>query len=284
MGKGKAKGYSDRIRSRYIKASKKEKSKILDEFCANWGYHRKYAVILLSGKAKKAYKKKKGPANIYIEQIIDILRTIWKSAGYPCSKRLKAAIPLFLPWYKKENEVSREVEEKLIKISPSTIDRKLKPFRLKLGGKGICCTRPGSLLKSHIPIKTDNWDVTVPGYLEADTVTHCGDSMAGDFVHTILCVDIKTGWVEQRAIWNKGQIPTLNAIKSVESSLPFELKGFDCDNGSEFLNNHLWKYCTERSDGRKIQFTRSRPYKKNDNAHVEQKNWTYVRQLLYSRV
>ena len=285
MTKERLKGYIDRTRIRYRKSGKKEKKKILDEFCANMGYHRKYAIEFLHNKNKKSYSKKKGPDTVYAGEVIDVLRSIWKASGCPCSKRLKANIPLFLPWYKKTSPISEDTEKKLAKIGSATIDRKLKPFRLTLNGKGFCSTRPGSLLKSHIPIKTDTWDVSIPGFLEADTVAHCGNSMAGDFIFTIACVDIQTGWVEQRAIWNKGQKVTLDAIKSIEKALPFELLGFDCDNGSEFLNYHLWKYCEERPEGKKVQFTRSRPYKKNDNAHIEQKNWTHVRQLLgYARL
>jgi hypothetical protein len=277
--------YLKRVQLRYRRAKKKDKQKILDEFCAGWGYHRKYAITLLKGKKKKKASKKKGPARKYAGLVVDILRAIWNAAGWLCSKRLKAAIPLFFPWYKKEHHVSEEVEKKLLKISRRTIDRVLKPFRLQRKGKGLCSTRPGSLLKSQIPIKTDNWDVTQPGYLEADTVAHCGESLAGDFIYTVNCVDIFSGWVEQRAIWNKGQEGTLEAIRDIERFLPFELKGFDCDNGSEFLNHYLWKYCRERPEGKKVQFTRSRPYKKNDNAHIEQKNWTHVRQLLgYARL
>jgi hypothetical protein len=284
MTNEKAREHVERIRIRYGKAIKKEKTRILEEFCINWGYHRKYAITMLQTKKSKKYSRKKGPAPVYAGEIIDVLRAIWNASGNPCSKRLKPTIPLYLPWYKKDNAISKETESKLSSISPATIDRKLKPFRLMLKRKGYCSTRPGSLLKNHIPIKTDNWDVTQPGYLEADSVAHCGDSMAGDFAFTIVCVDIKTGWVEQRAIWNKGQAATLRAIKDIEESLPFELLGFDCDNGSEFLNNHLWRYCEKRPEGKRVQFTRSRPYKKDDNAHVEQKNWTHVRQLLgYAR-
>jgi hypothetical protein len=134
------------------------------------------------------------------------------------------------------------------------------------------------LLKKHIPIKTNQWDETRPGFLEADTVAHCGESMAGMFAFTLDCVDIATTWTEQRAVWGKGEAGVLQQIKDIEDSLPFPLLGFDSDNGSEFLNYHLLRHFHERKQP--IQFTRSRPYHKNDNAHVEQKNWTHVRQWL----
>ncbi|MFH0802483.1 MAG: transposase family protein, partial [bacterium] len=199
----------------------------------------------------------------------------------PLSDRMAMESAIGCPWNQRSD--GRGISDRLrveSLIGSPWNTHLLKPSRLLRKGRGLCSTRPGSLLKSQIPIKTDNWDVTQPGFLEADTVAHCGSSLAGDFVYTVNCVDIFSGWVEQRAIWNKGQEGTLAAVRDIERSLPFELKGFDCDNGSEFLNHHLWKYCSERAEGKKIKFTRSRPYKKDDNAHIEQKNWTHVRQLL----
>jgi hypothetical protein len=165
----------------------------------------------------------------------------------------------------------------LYAISPATIDRLLKPLRLNYPGKGRSGTKPGRLLKNQIPIKTDHWDVTKPGFLEADTVAHCGSSLAGNFIWSITLTDILTPWTENRATWNKGAYGVKKNIKNVEKNLPFEILGFDCDNGSEFLNWHLIEYFTKRK--KPVQFTRSRPYRKNDNAHVEQKNWTHVRHL-----
>jgi hypothetical protein len=164
-----------------------------------------------------------------------------------------------------------------------TIDRLLKPTRIKYKGRGRSTTKPGSLLKKHIPIKTNQWDETRPGFLEADTVAHCGESMAGMFAFTIDCVDIATTWTEQRAVWGKGETGVMEQIEDIEDSLPFTLLGFDSDNGSEFLNYHLLRHFTERISP--VQFTRSRPYHKDDNAHIEQKNWTHVRQWLgYDRL
>ncbi len=148
---------------------------------------------------------------------------------------------------------------------------------------GLCTTRPGSLLKRHVPIATDQWDETRPGFIEADTVAHCGTSMEGMFVFTVNCIDIATGWREQRAVWGKGERGVLGAIKDIEHRLPFPILGFDCDNGSEFLNWPILKYFKDRK--RPVQYTRSRPYHKNDNAHVEEKNWTLVRQYIgYQRL
>ncbi len=195
-----------------------------------------------------------------------------------CSKKLKAAIPLWIPFYEPLYEpLTTETQNKLLSISAATIDRLLKPVRLKQGRKGLAGTKPGSLLKNQIPIRTHHWDVSQPGFLEADTVAHCGNSLAGDFVWSLTMTDIHTTWTENRATWNKGAQGVLTQIQDIEAKPPFGLQGFDCDNGSEFLNHHLVRYFTDRP--KVVSFTRSRPYKKNDNAHVEQKNWSHVRQL-----
>lgn len=171
----------------------------------------------------------------------------------------------------------------LLSISPATIDRFLKHTRIRYNKRGRATTKPGTLLRKKIPIKTNQWDESCPGFLEADTVAHCGDSLSGMFAYTIDFVDIATGWTEQRAVWGKGEAGVMEQIKNVEQSLPFPLLGFDSDNGSEFLNHHLLRHFTHRK--RPVQFTRSRPYHKDDNAHVEQKNWTHVRQRLgYQRL
>ena len=209
--------------------------------------------------------------------ILEVLRDIWVVTNLPCSKRLKIILPLWLPFYTKRS-LSQEIKEKLLSISPATIDRLMAPSRARFGKLGLSTTKPGSILKKHIPVKTKQWDETIPGFIEADTVAHCGNSVTGMFAFTINCVDIASQWTEQRAVWGKGEKSTLEAIKDIESHLPFKLRGFDCDNGSEFLNWHLLKFFTKRS--KPIDFTRSRPYQKNDNAHIENKNWTHVRQYL----
>lgn len=269
--------YLKRIRSRYLKASRKEKKVILDEFCQVCGYNRKYAIVLLL-RGIRHKKKRKGPHPIYDDPpIISALKYLWVQTGYLCSKRLKAALPLWLPWYQKKTGLDKEYAAKLMQMSPATMDRYLKRIKAKLKLGGRSSTKPGTLLKQHIPIETQKWDTTQPGFLEADTVAHCGASLRGDFAYTVDCVDIATTWTEQRAVWNKGQTGIVAAVKDIEISLPFPLRGFDSDNGCEFLNNSLWQYFANRKD--KVKFTRSRPYKKEDNAHVEQKNWTKVRHL-----
>lgn len=176
--------------------------------------------------------------------------------------------------------ISDSQRGQLCSLSAATIDRWLAPFREENSPrKGLCVTRPGTLLKNQIPIKTDHWDVNRPGFLEADTVAHCGNSLAGDFIWSITYTDIFSTWTEIRATWNKGGEGVKEQTQHVEQLLPFTILGFDCDNGCEFLNWHLIRYFTEQSNRLPVQFTRSRPYHKNDNAHVEQKNWTHVRQL-----
>ena len=215
--------------------------------------------------------------------MIEVIKNIWLKANLPCSKRLKPILKLWLPFYSEEFGITTsEIISKINTISPATLDRILKSVKVKYRGKGRCTTKPGSLLRKHIPIKTNQWDETIPGFLEADTVAHCGTSTHGTFTYTVDAVDIATGWTEQRAVWGRGQRDVLIQIEDIENSLPFPLLGFDADNGSEFLNYHLKAYCENRK--RPVQFTRSRAYHKDDNAHVEQKNWTHVRQwLAYGR-
>jgi hypothetical protein len=280
--------YLKAVAPRYQKSlRKKEKARILDEFCATCSYNRKYAIRrLLSFKARRRPEPNKKPgrkSKYNLPEILKPLEKIWLTANLPCSKRLKAILPVWLSFYQLEfGFLTPKVLRKLDEISPATIDRVLKPTRIKYTGTGKCTTKPGLILKHHIPIKTNQWDERKPGFLEADTVAHCGGSLAGMFAYTIDCVDIATGWTEQRAVWGKGEQVTLEQVKDIEVSLPFPLLGFDCDNGGEFLNWHLVRYCQDRKNP--VQFTRSRPYHSDDNAHVEQKNWTHIRQWIgYNR-
>jgi hypothetical protein len=281
------KEYIEAIFLRYKKAPREERTLILDEFCATCEYHRKHAIRLLR-RFKRFVKpkvRKRGRAPVYHRNIIlKPLKKICLAANLPCSKRLKVILPLWLPGYVQSfGPLSSKASEALLKISASTIDRLLLPTRIKYKKRSRSTTKPGTLLRKHIPIKTNQWDESRPGFLEADTVAHCGPSLSGMFVYTLDCVDIATGWSEQRAVWGKGESDVLEQIKDIEKSLPFPLLGFDCDNGSEFLNYHLLRHFAQRPHP--VQFTRSRAYHKDDNAHVEQKNWTHVRQWLgYQRL
>ncbi|OPY72887.1 MAG: hypothetical protein A4E64_02768 [Syntrophorhabdus sp. PtaU1.Bin058] len=282
MGPRSKREYVEAVFVRYKRASRKEKKGILDEFCAILDYHRKHAIRVLRNfrRFTKPQKKKTGRCPLYDADGIGIpLKRIWLAANLPCSKRLKVILPLWLPGYVEQfGTLPLETVKALKRISPATIDRLLRPVRIRYTQSGRFTTKPGTLLRKHIPILTNQWNESRPGYLEADTVAHCGQSTSGIFAFTIDLVDIATGWTEQRAVWGKGETAVLEQIRDVERSLPFDLLGFDCDNGSEFLNHHLYRYLTGRR--RPVAFTRSRAYHKDDNAHIEQKNWTHVRQWL----
>jgi hypothetical protein len=274
-------------RARYEKRGKQGRSQLLDEICALCGYERKYASKVLAGKRPiigSEQKRRGGSKAVYGAKEREVLRAIWLAAEQPCGKRLKAALELWLPHYeRRKGRLPRAVRLKLQKISAATIDRLLRPCRVALGSRGRCGTRPGTLLRSQIPIRTEHWDVKGPGFIEADTVAHCGESMAGEFCWTITATDVFTQWTEARAVPNRSQLAVVAQIAQIEIALPFSILGFDTDNGGEFLNWHLFHYFGKRI--KPVAFTRSRAYRKNDNAHVEQKNWTHVRQLIgYGRL
>jgi hypothetical protein len=268
--------YMKAIYQRYQDATRKEKKDILDEFCKTYPCHRKHAIRLLSGPPPPDQRpRRRQRESWYGPELISILRVIWETSDYLWSKRLKAALPLWLPWAKRHLPITPELERQLLSISPAQIDRRLKPFKLKLRKRIYGTTKPGTLLKHQIPIKTDSWNVRTPGFFEVDLVSHSGSSAEGDFAHTLDMTGIQTTWVERRAILGKNHQAVVAAVNDIEQNLPFKLRGIDSDNGSEFINQHLHRYCQQR----KIQFTRGRPYKKDDNAHVEQKNFTHVRKL-----
>lgn len=266
----------------YHASTREVKSKLLNDYCNVHECHRKSAIRKLGQpKSDPKGKRKRGRKSRYKpEEVLEPLKKLWLATDQMCSKRLHSALPLWLPYY--SENLSPEVRDQLLSMSPATIDRLLQQIRKIEGRKKRCGTKPGTLLKTKIEVKTDQWNVAEPGFVEADTVAHCGTSLLGDFVWSITLVDIFSEWTENIAVWNKGAAGVLEGIKYIEAELPFILRGFDSDNGSEFLNHHLLRYFEERK--KPVKFTRSRPYRKDDNAHVEQRNWTHVRQLLgYSR-
>jgi hypothetical protein len=254
------------------------KTQILEEFCHVCGYNRKYAITKLNGPTPQFKPPAKRPRRslTYSSQALSILQAVWEASGYPWSVRLKALLPLWLPWVKKHYSLTPKIEQQLLSISPRQIDRRLKGIKTRLQRRLYGRTKPGTLLKHHIPIKTDSWDVKTPGFTEIDLVSHSGSSEKGEFIYSLNVTDIYSTWVETRAVMGKGQYGVKTAMEDIEQRLPFKLLGIDSDNGSEFINYHLKAFC----DQRKIQFTRGRPYKKDDNAHIEQKNWTHVRKIL----
>lgn len=274
------------MRPKYARRGREARSRLLDEFCQLCGFERKYAIKLLGGKrrAQGAIHARSGSKAKYGEAERKVLKAIWLADEQPCGKRLKAAVPIWLPDYEREaGPLEDDLRAQILRISAASMDRLLAPCRASAGGRGRCGTRPGTLLRSQIPIRTEHWDVAGPGWLEADTVAHCGESMAGDFCWTVTLTDVHTQWTEMRAVWNKGQHGVQQRIAEIEKALPFPILGFDSDNGGEFINWHLADYFRDRKTA--VAFTRSRAYHKNDNARVEQKNWTHVRQLIgYGRL
>jgi hypothetical protein len=269
--------YLKAIHARYRQAPRTEKGRILDEFCRVTGYHRKSALRLLNGPPpgrRPPPRRRRAPR--YGPRVLQVLAAIWRAAGYPWSVRLQALLPLWLPWARPRFRLTPLLEAQLLRLSPRQMDRRLAPHRQQVRKGLYGRTKPGTLLKHHIPLRTDRWEVTVPGFTEVDLVAHSGESGAGEFLHSLNLTDIHTTWVETRAVMGRGQAGVQVALAEMRGALPFRLQGIDSDNGSEFINAHLYRYC--QAEG--IQFTRGRPYKKDDNAHVEQKNWTHVRKLM----
>jgi hypothetical protein len=267
--------YLARMRERYERADRAAKSQLLDEVCAVTGYHRKAVIRRLRRSVVRRVGRRGRPVR-YGPRVVGALRQIWEAAGYPWSVRLRALLPTWLPWAVRRWKIPRDVAEKLRTMSPRQMDRCLQPFKKELRTRQYGRTKPGTLLKQQIPLKTDRWDVAVPGFTEIDLVAHSGDRADGDFLHSLNVTDIHTTWVDTRAVMGKSQLHVQRALEQLRHRLPFRLRGIDSDNGAEFINHHLRRYC----EAQRIQFTRGRPYKKDDNAHIEQKNWTHVRKLL----
>ena len=268
----------ERVRPRYLKANKVEKQKILDEFTSATGYHRKHAIRILKNQMRVQNHlkgKTKTYQTVYHGEVVQALEQIWEIYGQICSKRLQPFLPEAIKALERceEIELSQDTKELLLKISSASIDRCLRPVRLR-SPHGLSTTKPGSLLKNLIPVRTfTEWDEERPGFMEIDLVAHCGNTTEGQFLNTLTCTDISTGWTDVTAVLHRSQEAVSEAIHRMRQRLPFPLLGIDSDNGSEFINDLLYRYCLNE----KITFTRSRPYQKNDQAHVEQKNWSVVR-------
>ncbi len=268
---------------RYQKTSKKEKQTILDEFTASTGYHRKYAIRLLKGyvpnQEQEQKQKRKPRARKYNAEVQAVLVMVWEAASRICSKRLVPFLSEMVAVLEKHGHLSLsdEVRELLLGISPSTVDRLL--YKIRWGGKvsGLSTTKPGALIKSQVPIRSfSDWDDDRPGFMEADLVAHCGTFISGHFLQTLVMTDISTGWTEFEALLFRDQETVLQAIERIREQIPFDLLGLDTDNGGEFLNYLLLQYCFDEE----ITFTRSRPYKKNDQCFVEQKNGSIIRKFI----
>jgi len=279
MTRGGVKEYIEAVRGRYLRAARKDKGRILDEVVQVTGYHRKAAIRLLSRGCRGDPGRRRGRAKQYGTDVVAALKASWEAGDRMCSKRLQPFLPELVELLERHGELTMRggVKEQLCQMSAATIDRLLKPYRQRGLRRPFSTTKPGSLLKAAIPIRTfADWDEKRPGFLEVDLVAHCGESTEGFYLNTLSAVDVATGWVECQGVWGKGQQRVGGAIHHIGQRLPFPLLGLDSDNGSEFINHHLHAYCQRKG----ITFTRSRPYKKNDSAHVEQKNWSVVRRLV----
>ena len=268
--------YLQRMRGRYARLRNRVlRSAVLSEFCATSGYERKHAIKLLRGRRGGPSAKKRGRrGRCYGAAEASVLRKIWLASEQPCGKRMRAVLTLWLPAYeKREGPLDAAVRARLQRISAAQIDRLLR--RSKAGGKRR--PRAGTGAMAQVPLRERPATATEPGWVQMDTVWHCGESTRGSFVCSLTAVDTCTQWTELRAMWNHSERSTLERIGQIEAALPFALKGCHTDNGTEFLNWSLWRYLRERPQP--VEQTRSRPYRKNDNAHAEQKNRVLIRQL-----
>jgi hypothetical protein len=271
--------YTEAIRPRYRKANKGEKGKILDEFVQVTGLHRKTAIRLLNRKNRTGSGKRRGRKRQYGLEVAEALQKLWTASDGLCSRRLKPFLPELVAILRRHGEqhIPASLEAQLCQMSPSTIDRLLRPYRRLGGRRSLSTTRPGSLLKNAIPIRTfADWKEDQPGFMETDLVAHCGESTEGFYLNTLCAVDIASGWTECLPVWGKWQEKVRQSVHHMRQRLPFPLLGIDSDNGSEFINQTFYKYCHDEG----ITFTRSRSYKKNDSCHVEQKNGNVVRRFV----
>ena len=266
--------------ARYQLASKRGKSRILDELCANTGWHRSHARKALTAALQPKIVTARSPRPVkYGPEVIAALMVCWTVLGMPVGKRLAPMLTELVAVLRhfRELVISDETAALLVSMSAATIDRRLASERAKQKIKGRVGTKPGSLLKSQIPVRTwAEWDDAVPGFVEIDTVFHDGGNRGGGHAFTLTVTDIATGWTENRSLPDRAAKTVLAALNDIAARMPFPILGVDCDNGSEFINDDLLAWCQDRG----ITFTRARPGNKNDGCHVEQKNWTVVRTVV----
>ena len=285
MSTGARREYLKQMRLRYQKekanCNRSGMSALLNEAMMVTHYNRKYLIGLFSGK-RRVGDGKPGAKSVYqLDLLHHFVKELYFEMEQPGAPKMKAALPLWLPFYSRHGFTDK-LRADLLQMSESTIERILNRIR-KSTKKGLPGTRRGSLLKNRIPLQTTNWDEKKPGFMEADTVHHCGNSLIGEYAMSLTMTDIASTWTENRAMFSKAHTEVIKAVKSIEETLPFPLLGTDSDNGGEFINYDFIKYLQDRPNP--VKFTRSRPYKKNDQAHVEQKNYTHVRCLVgYDRI
>lgn len=274
------KEYTKIVAARYLKAKRRhEKARILDEYCATLGCHRKSGIRKLRKVNFHDPPLRRKREKLYSAEADALLIQLWEAYGCLCGERLHPFLAEGLAVLERCGHVraADSVKQEILSMSCASVKRRIAGHKKRFGGdRGLSATKPGSLLKKHIPIQTQSWDISKPGFLEMDLVAHCGGSLSGDFIFTLQTVDILTTWTERKAVMGKSQKAVFAGLMDIEQKLPFPVLGYDSDNGSEFINDQLLRYCQNRG----IVFTRSRPYMSKDNAHIEQKNWPLVRKIL----
>jgi hypothetical protein len=278
--------YLNSIRESYQKAKRREKAVILDGAMLATRFSRKHLIRLLRADARK-----KGPGRgrrpTYGSEVVPTLKAIWFLMEQPCAKKMKVLLPRIMPAFAKRNPVPEDLQKKLLRMSAASIDRRLKKIRVERG-VGTTKAPTSSWYKSAIPVMPKDWNITAPGYVQADTVSHCGEDASGAFASTLTLTDIDSHWTEMRATWTKRHGGIVEALRSIEKSLPFRLHTVKFDSGSEFMNYEVVNSLRVHGEGTRekpITIYRSRPYRKNDNCYVEQKNLTHVRQFVgYARI
>lgn len=277
MGPAAKREYMKKTWELYIQADRNGKTLILNQFCKTYECERKYAIRLMRKGPQPEGRRRRRRGPTYGKRVVDILYAFWERSGYLWAERLKAALPLWMRWIRKHYHTTPEEERQLLKMSPATMNRRLQSRKILLRKRRYGTTKPGTWLKHVIPIRQGPWNVRRPGFAEMDLVSHSGNCAEGDFAQTLNLTDIFSAWTERRCLPVKAQHYVLTALAEIRAALPFELMGVDVDSGGEFINHGLYDYCRKRPT---IELTRSRPNKKNDNAHIEQKNDTHVRRWL----
>lgn len=279
MTRGSNHEYLRTIRGTYRRADRRGKTALLTQAVQITGYHRKHVLRRLRASQTASQRPRRARRRQASLEVIDALRLAWTAADRICAKRLQPFLPDLVAALERHRALILMPETKaaLLRLSPATIDRLLAPTRTRIRPHGLSTTKPGTLLLAAIPLRTfAEWDDARPGFLEVDLVAHCGETAAGEFAYTLNAVDIATGWSECVALLGRSQRAVFAAIQTLRARLPVSLLGLDSDNDSAFINDILYRYCAKEH----ITFTRSRPYRKNDQAHVEQKNWSVVRRLV----
>lgn len=270
--------YLGTLLERYFRSSKQQKGLLLDEYCRNTGQNRKYVIRKISRMAFGSPRMRKKRAAIYGHAVRVALEALWRIFDFPCGQRLAPIVRAELSRFRelKELDISEATTEKLLRISPATIDRLLRPKKQEVKARRRYGQRGANLISKKIPLRMTDWESDRVGYVEMDLVVHCGVSTEGEYIHSLSTMEICSGWWEGEAVMGRAQSRVFEALKQIRQRSPFAWLGIDSDNDNAFINDQLYRY----SQQEELEFTRSRPYRKNDNAYIEQKNFTHVRKPL----